>query len=165
MGGTEGGVKREWRTVGFCLPSYNKYNVLSSQVMKTSLKSNIEEVRDLRHTFRPLKEVWMKVGLEKVAMHEGVSVKALLDSSATGMFADKAFVEKHSFKKEKLERPVRIRNVDGMSNSRGLVEKEIEVNMYFQGHVERIRMDVCDLGKTEVILGMLWLVAHNPEID
>ena len=26
-------------------------------------------------------------------------------------------------------------------------------------------MDVCDLGKTKVILGMPWLVAHNPEIN
>jgi len=26
-------------------------------------------------------------------------------------------------------------------------------------------MDVCELGKTDVILGMPWLVAHNPEID
>jgi len=26
-------------------------------------------------------------------------------------------------------------------------------------------MDVCNLGKTEVILGMPWLAAHNPEID
>jgi len=26
-------------------------------------------------------------------------------------------------------------------------------------------MDMCNLGKIEVILGMLWLVAHNPEID
>ena len=26
-------------------------------------------------------------------------------------------------------------------------------------------MDVCNLGKTDVILGMLWLQAHNSEID
>jgi len=26
-------------------------------------------------------------------------------------------------------------------------------------------MNVCNLGKTEVILDMLWLAAHNPEID
>jgi len=26
-------------------------------------------------------------------------------------------------------------------------------------------MDVCELGKTEVILGMPWLTAHNPEIN
>ena len=26
-------------------------------------------------------------------------------------------------------------------------------------------MDICNLGKTEVILNMPWLAAHNPEID
>jgi len=39
------------------------------------------------------------------------------------------------------------------------------VNVYYKGHVERMRMDVCDLGKTEVILGMPWLQAYNPEIN
>ena len=28
-----------------------------------------------------------------------------------------------------------------------------------------MRMDMCDLGKTEIILGMPWLAAHNPEIN
>jgi len=28
-----------------------------------------------------------------------------------------------------------------------------------------MRMDICNLGKTEIILGMLWLAAHNPEIN
>jgi len=37
--------------------------------------------------------------------------------------------------------------------------------MFFKGHVERAKIDVCNLGKTEVILEMLWLVAHNLEID
>jgi len=37
--------------------------------------------------------------------------------------------------------------------------------MFFKGYVERVRMDVCNLGKIEVILGMLWLAAHNPKID
>jgi len=37
--------------------------------------------------------------------------------------------------------------------------------MFFKEHMERARMDVCNLGKTEVILGMPWLTAHNPEID
>jgi len=31
--------------------------------------------------------------------------------------------------------------------------------------MERMRIDVCDLGKTEVILGIPWLAAHNPEIN
>ena len=37
--------------------------------------------------------------------------------------------------------------------------------MFFKEHVKRARMDVCNLGKTMVILGMLWLAAHNLEID
>jgi len=107
----------------------------------------------------------MTVGMEKVDTHEGVTVKALLDSGATGMFADKKFVERNGFKKEKLDKAVKVKNVDGTENSGGLVTHEIEVNMYYQGHVERMRLDVCDLGRTEVILGMPWLAAHNPEID
>ena len=42
---------------------------------------------------------------------------------------------------------------------------QVECNVYYKGHVERIRIDVYDLGKTEVILGILWLVAHNPKIN
>jgi len=161
-----GGVKRKWRSVGSCLPSYNRYSALLNRVMNKGLASdNTEGVKDLRCTLRPLKEVWMKVGLERIDNHEGVSVKALLDSGATGMFADKKFVEKNGFKLEKLKRPVRIRNVDGTGNSGGLVTHEIEVNMYYQGHVERMKLDVCNLGRTEVILGMPWLAAHNPEIN
>jgi len=37
--------------------------------------------------------------------------------------------------------------------------------MFFKGHMERARIDICNLGKTEVILEMPWLVAYNPEID
>jgi len=37
--------------------------------------------------------------------------------------------------------------------------------MYYQGHVERMKLDICDLGRTEVILGMSWLAAYNPEIN
>ena len=37
--------------------------------------------------------------------------------------------------------------------------------MFFKKHVERVKMNICNLGKTEVILGMPWLAAHNPEID
>ena len=55
--------------------------------------------------------------------------------------------------------------MDGTGNSRGTILHEVEVNLYFKGHVERVRMDVYNLGKMEVILGMPWLQTHNPEID
>jgi len=37
--------------------------------------------------------------------------------------------------------------------------------MYYKGYVERMRIDVCNLGKMNIILGMPWLQAHNPEIN
>jgi len=92
-------------------------------------------------------------------------VKALLDSGVTGMFMDKKMAAKHGFRLQKLERPVAVRNVDGMNNSRGAITYQVEVNVYYKSHVERIRMDVCDLGKTDVILGIPWLQAYNPEIN
>ena len=58
-----------------------------------------------------------------------------------------------------------MRNVDGTRNSRGVITYEVEVNMFYKEHVERVRMNVCELKKTNVILGMPWLAAHNPEID
>jgi len=50
-------------------------------------------------------------------------------------------------------------------NVGGAITYQVECNMFFKGHIERARMDVYNLGKMEVILGMLWLAAHNPEID
>ena len=98
-------------------------------------------------------------------MHEGITVKALLDSGATEMFMDKRMIARHGFKLQKLERPIAVRNVDGMNNSRRAIIHQVEANVYYKGHVERMRMDVCDLGKTEIILRMPWLAVHNPKIN
>jgi len=107
----------------------------------------------------------MKVGLEKLENHKGVAVRALLDSRATGLFMDTTFAREKRFKIEKLRKPLLVRNVDGTVNTGGAITHQIECNMFFKEHVERARMDVCNLGKTEVILGMPWLAAHNPEIN
>ena len=54
-------------------------------------------------------------------MHEGVTVKVLLDSSATGIFMDKRMTARHRFKLQKLERPIIVRNMDRMNNSEGAI--------------------------------------------
>jgi len=114
---------------------------------------------------RPLREVWLKVGLEKLESHEGMAVKVLLDSGVTGLFMDTTFAKEKGFKIEKLKKSLLVRNVDGTANTEGAIMHQVECNMFFKGHIERARIDVCNLGKTELILEMLWLVAHNPEID
>jgi len=112
-----------------------------------------------------LKEMWLDVGIEKTDTHESVTIKVLLDSGTTGMFMDRKTAMKHGFRLQKLERPVRVKNIDGIYNSGGPIMHQIKVNVYYKSYIKRMRMDICDLGRTEVILGMLWLAAHNPEIN
>jgi len=101
-----------------------------------------------------LKEVWLNIRVEKVNMHEDVMVKALLDSGTTGMFMDKKMAAKHRFRLQKLERPVVVRNIDGTDNSGGAITHQVEVNVYYKSHIERMRIDVYELEKTDIILGM-----------
>jgi len=61
--------------------------------------------------------VWLNIGVEKIDTHEGVIIKVLLDSGATGMFMDRQTAARHGFKLQKLERPIAVRNVDGTNNS------------------------------------------------
>ena len=89
----------------------------------------------------------------------------LLNSGAIGMFIDRNIVARYRFQLQKLERLVQVRNVNDTNNSTGAITHQVEVNMYYKGYVERMRIDVCDLGKTDVILGMPWLQGHNPEIN
>jgi len=103
--------------------------------------------KGVRRIFKMLREVWLNIRMKKIDTHEGIVVKALLDSDATGMFMDKRI------RLQKLERLIAIRNVDGTNNSRGAITYQVECNVYYKGHVERIR--VYNLEKTKVILGIL----------
>jgi len=107
----------------------------------------------------------MKVGMEKLESHERVAVKALLDSRAIGLFMNIAFAKEKGFRMEKLKNSLLVRNVDGTVNVGGAITYQVECNMFFKEHVERVRMDMCNLEKMEVILGMPWLATHNPGID
>jgi len=48
----------------------------------------------------------MKVGLKKLENHEGVVVKALLDSRTTGLFIDMKFAKEKRFQLERLKNPL-----------------------------------------------------------
>ena len=159
--------KRKWRTVSSWLASNNIYSILHLEKLGNKLipTNTTKRVRDIQHTLWPLREIWLKIGLEKLESYEGVAVKALLDSGATGLFMDTTFAKEKGFKMEKLKKPLLVRNVDGTTNTGGAIMHQVECNMFFKGHVERARMDECNLGKTELILGIPWLAAHNPEID
>ena len=112
-----------------------------------------------------MREVTIKIGLERLDTQEGITVEALLDSGATGLVMSSEFTRKKRFKLKKLERPMQVRNVDGSFNREGPIENTVEVNVYYKGHVERTEIDVIGGQKWGVILGMPWLKHHNLEID
>jgi len=56
-----------------------------------------------------LREVWLNIGVEKLDMHKGIIVKALLDSSTIGMFINRKMVARHGFKLQKLKRPIEVK--------------------------------------------------------
>ena len=107
----------------------------------------------------------MKIGLERLDMQEEVTVEALLDSRITELVMSSEFAKKQGFKLKRLERPMNIRNVDRSLNKEGLIEYTVEVNIYYQRHRERMEIDVIGGQKWTVILGILWLACHNPEIN
>jgi len=75
----------------------------------------------LRQTMKPLREIWITIGMEKVDTHKGVTVKVLLDSGVIGMFVDRRFTEKHGFEMEKFDRPSKVTNVDRTNNVEGSI--------------------------------------------
>ena len=77
--------------------------------------------REIRRTFKMLREVWLDIGVEKIDTHEGMMIKVLLDSGTMGMFMDRQTAARHGFKLQKLKRPLAVRNIDGTSNSGGAI--------------------------------------------
>ena len=126
---------------------------------------NKEETKVRRSEGKPLREVTIKIGLERLDTQEGIMVEALLDSGATGLVMSSEFARKKGFKLKKLERPMQVRNVDGSFNREGPIENTVEVNVYYKGYIERTKINVIGGQKWGVILGMPWLERHNPEID
>jgi len=89
-----------------------------------------------------LREVTVKIGLERIDIQEGVIVEALLDSRATGLVMSSEFIRKQGFKLKKMERPIYIRNADRTFNKEEPIENTVEVNIYYQEHKERMDIDV-----------------------
>ena len=107
----------------------------------------------------------MKIELERIDTQEKITVEALLDSSTIGLVMSLEFVRKQEFKLKKLDRPMYVIIVNSSLNKEGPIEYMVEVNIYYQGHRERMKIDVIGGQKWKVILGMPWLAHHNPEID
>jgi len=94
------------------------------------------------------------VGLEKIENYKEVTVKTLLNSRVIDLFIDTKFAKKKGFKLEKLKKPLLVQNIDSMVNIGEAITHQVECNIFFKEYVERVKVDICNLKKTEVILDM-----------
>ena len=69
-------------------------------------------------------------------------VEVLLDSGAIRLVMSSEFVRKQGFKLKKIEKPIYIRNMDGSLNKKGPIKHIVEVNIYYQRHRERTKIDM-----------------------
>ena len=84
----------------------------------------------------------VKIGLKQEEEEEGIVVDALLDSGVTGLVISEEFARKHRFRRTKLERPIYVKNVDGMLNYAGPIVDTVEVEIFFKEHKKRTSIDV-----------------------
>jgi len=74
-----------------------------------------------------LREVMVKIRLERINMQEEVTVEALVDSRVTGLVISTEFARKQL---KKIERLIYIKNMDETFNKEGLIENTMKVNIY-----------------------------------
>ena len=97
-----------------------------------------------------LREVTVKIRLERIDMQKGIIMKALLDSGMMGLVMSLEFVKKQGFKLKKIERSIYVRNVDRIFNKKKLIKNTVKVNIYYQEHRERTEIDVIG-GRSRVL--------------
>jgi transposase InsO family protein len=93
------------------------------------------------------------------------SLKALIDSGATGQFMDKAWARSNNISTRPLTRPIPVYNVDGTPNGAGDIHEVADVILRYNDHSERMQFAITRLGKQSMILGFSWLRLHNPEVN
>ena len=97
-------------------------------------------------------------------------IRAMIDSGATGNFVDRAILEQLQIPTEVKECPELVHAVDGKPLSSGpITEHTVALTMICKSdsrkHCELIRFNIIDAPQYGFILGMPWLVLHDPMIE
>ena len=78
------------------LSSCNKFSVLATEINADTSESEgtKKEMKVRKVGKKTLREVTVKIGLERIDTQEGITVEALLDSGATGLVMSSEFAKK-----------------------------------------------------------------------
>jgi hypothetical protein len=93
-------------------------------------------------------------------------VSALVDSGATSSFIDQTFVAQHNIPVVKKSTFVPVEVIDGRTIASGAITHETTpLELYIGKHIKKIVLNIISTPHHPIILGLLWLEAHNPIID
>jgi len=94
-----------------------------------------------------------------------MSVEALIDSGATGMFIDIDIIRSKNIRTHRLPRVILVYNIDGTPNEAGHITEVVDLIVQYKDHSEWATFHIMGIGQTTIILQHMWLMEHNPEID
>ena len=94
-----------------------------------------------------------------------VKTKALIDSGAQGIFMDEQFTKKHRLPLLRLNKEIRVSNVDESLNKNGPIKFHTQLPTKIDGKTISTQFLISNLGKEDVILGLPWLDKINPKVD
>ena len=93
------------------------------------------------------------------------SIKALLDSEATGSFINRDFICSKGINTQTLSRNILVFNINGSSNEAGQISEIVNVLLCYKTHSERMLLAISSLRKQSLILGYNWLKDHNLKVN
>ena len=82
-----------------------------------------------------------------------------------GKFIDIDYVRLNNLHTQHLPQAIPIYNVDGTLNESGYITEVVDLIIQYKGHSERATFHITGISQTTIILGHMWLMEHNPEID
>jgi len=89
----------------------------------------------------------------------------MIDCGAEGDFIDRTYATIMGIKKLALDKPIKVRNVDGTLNKAGTLTHYVNITLEIGEWKRNERLYVTKLGKQKIILGLPWLQRENPDID
>jgi hypothetical protein len=144
--------------VGSSIISVNRFEVLRNKM-------------DVDHQRAREKIVWKKnaPSIELKGTLTGVNRSAatrlLLDSGATGNLISERLVKKERMKELSILQPIDLVNAN---DTISVIKTRVRVKLTIEGdngsHTEEISLYVGDIGSHDILLGMPWLLHHDPTI-
>ena len=89
---------------------------------------------------------------------------ALIDCGVTGNFIDPSLI-KHLLLPSRSIPPLQALNVDGTINKQGRITATTTIHCQAAGFEDNLTLMIVGLGRAQIVLGMPWLMKHNPHID